>query len=163
VERVKWYAPHIRHLVLDVECRPDKASAQQLLSSESPVMTAPCMDDGADEKLTAPPPTQIPVPQGLYLSPGVLFAHSNNLLTLLERTSNEGAVTQRTKRLVPVNGVSVCCFEESLSFAICRLISGNLRCCCKNLSLRHPNDCLSQARKPAQQTALQRQMAVMQQ
>lgn len=22
VERVKWYAPHIRHLVLDVECRP---------------------------------------------------------------------------------------------------------------------------------------------
>ncbi|BDA41177.1 probable tRNA wybutosine-synthesizing protein 5 at C-terminar half [Coccomyxa sp. Obi] len=25
VERVKWYAPHIRHVVLDVECRPDEA------------------------------------------------------------------------------------------------------------------------------------------
>ncbi|KAK9916814.1 hypothetical protein WJX75_007384 [Coccomyxa subellipsoidea] len=73
VERVKWYAPHIRHLVLDVECRPDKASAQQLLSSESPVMTAPCMDDGADEKLTAPPPTQIPVPQGS----GAVAVYSN--------------------------------------------------------------------------------------
>lgn len=92
VERVKLYAPHIRHLVLDVDCRPDQASAQHFLSSESPVMTAPCMDDGAVEKLTAPPPKELSAPQGLYLSPGVLFAYSNNPLGFwaLERTASEG-------------------------------------------------------------------------
>lgn len=80
VERVKWYAPHIRHLVLDVECRPDKASAQQLLSSESLVMTAPCMDGGADEDLTVPPLIEVPAPQRMYSPPDALFGHLNNLL-----------------------------------------------------------------------------------
>ncbi|CAL8466532.1 g6068 [Coccomyxa elongata] len=36
VERVKWYAPHIRHVVLDVECRPEQAAALPPKQATSP-------------------------------------------------------------------------------------------------------------------------------
>ena len=31
-ERVKWYAPHIRHIVLDIECRPVPAAHNHKIS-----------------------------------------------------------------------------------------------------------------------------------
>ncbi len=48
VERVKWYAPHMRHLVLDVECRPDQAAATSAINN------------GADTDMTTPLTTRLP-------------------------------------------------------------------------------------------------------
>ncbi|EIE26282.1 Clavaminate synthase-like protein, partial [Coccomyxa subellipsoidea C-169] len=48
VERVKWYAPHMRHLVLDVECRPDQAAVTSAISN------------GADTDMTTPLTTRLP-------------------------------------------------------------------------------------------------------
>ena len=33
VERVKWYAPHIRHIVLDVLCEPELAAPPRCCTS----------------------------------------------------------------------------------------------------------------------------------
>ena len=56
VERVKWYAPHIRHVVLDVECRPHQATSP---ASEQATFPAPdqAMDHPPDQA-TRPAPDQ---------------------------------------------------------------------------------------------------------
>ena len=56
VERVKWYAPHIRHVVLDIECRPHQAASP---APEQATVSAPdqAMDHSPDQA-TRPAPNQ---------------------------------------------------------------------------------------------------------
>lgn len=68
VERVKWYAPHIRHIVLDVECRPEQAAVlapKQATSPNQKQATRPVPDQATSSALTlatSPAPDQATSP-----------------------------------------------------------------------------------------------------
>lgn len=71
MERVKWYAPHIRHVVLDIRCSAISAPAGSIAGHAKPAnqipgdrqgkMPRPHMQSPADSLACAAPPFCIPV------------------------------------------------------------------------------------------------------